>query len=67
MDAIVADAETVGEGDFVRVIDGQFSDFHGKVTGADAEQGKLTVLVNLFGRETPLELDLVQVERLVHG
>jgi transcriptional antiterminator NusG len=48
----------------VRVIDGPFTDFHGKVTEINAEKGKLKVLVNMFGRETPVELDLLQVERL---
>jgi transcriptional antiterminator NusG len=48
----------------VRVIDGPFTDFHGKVTEINVEKGKLKVLVNMFGRETPVELDLLQVERL---
>lgn len=52
------------EGENVRVTDGPFTDFHGKVTRVDGDKGKLTVLVNMFGRETPVELDLLQVERL---
>jgi transcriptional antiterminator NusG len=48
----------------VRVVDGPFTDFHGKVVEINAEKGKLKVLVNMFGRETPVELDLLQVERL---
>src|ERR1700758_2896453 len=51
-------------GENVRVIDGPFTDFHGKVTEMNVEKGKLKVLVNMFGRETPVELDLLQVERL---
>jgi transcriptional antiterminator NusG len=51
-------------GENVRVVDGPFSDFHGKVDEIQAEKGKLKVLVNMFGRETPVELDLLQVERL---
>ena len=51
-------------GENVRVIDGPFTDFHGKVTEINVEKGKLKVLVNMFGRETPVELDLLQVERL---
>jgi len=51
-------------GENVRVIDGPFTDFHGKVTDINVEKGKLKVLVNMFGRETPVELDLLQVERL---
>src|SRR5436305_1673804 len=51
-------------GENVHVIDGPFSDFHGKVDEINADKGKLKVLVNMFGRETPVELDLLQVERL---
>src|SRR4030081_3250035 len=51
-------------GEIVRVVDGPFTDFHGKVVEIDAAKGKLKVLVNMFGRETPVELDLLQVERL---
>ncbi len=51
-------------GENVRVIDGPFSDFHGKVDEINPDKGKLKVLVNMFGRETPVELDLLQVERL---
>jgi transcriptional antiterminator NusG len=51
-------------GENVRVIDGPFSDFHGKVDEINADKGKLKVLVNMFGRETPGELDLLPVERL---
>ena len=63
----VAEVETFSEGEFIRVIDGEFTDFHGKVTDVDVDQGKLKVLVNQFGRETTLELNLLQVERLAHG
>jgi len=51
-------------GESVRVVDGPFTDFHGKVDEINPEKGKLKVLVNMFGRETPVELDLLQVERL---
>ena len=51
-------------GENVRVIDGPFSDFHGKVDEINADKGKLKVLVNMFGRETPVELDLLQVEKV---
>ena len=50
--------------DSVRVIDGPFTDFHGKVQEINTEKGKLKVLVNMFGRETPVELDLLQVEKV---
>src|ERR1700747_1491419 len=47
-------------GESVRVVDGPFTDFHGKVDEINPEKGKLKVLVNMFGRETPVELDLLQ-------
>lgn len=51
-------------GENVRVVDGPFTDFMGKVDEINAEKGKLKVLVNMFGRETPVELDLLQVEKV---
>jgi transcriptional antiterminator NusG len=51
-------------GESVRVVDGPFADFLGKVDEINAEKGKLKVLVNMFGRETPVELDLLQVEKV---
>jgi len=51
-------------GESVRVVDGPFTDFHGKVDEINPERGKLKVLVNMFGRETPVELDLLQVEKV---
>jgi len=51
-------------GEHVKVIDGPFEDFTGTIDGVDADRAKLRVLVSLFGRETPVELDYVQVEKL---
>jgi transcriptional antiterminator NusG len=51
-------------GESVRVVDGPFTDFMGKVDEINPEKGKLKVLVNMFGRETPVELDLLQVEKV---
>lgn len=51
------------EGDSVQINDGPFKDFHGTVDYIDREKGKIRVLVNFFGRETPIELDFLQVER----
>jgi len=48
----------------VKVIDGPFTDFLGKVDEIDEEKGKVKVLVSVFGRETPIELDFLQVSRL---
>lgn len=51
-------------GETVKVIDGPFNDFLGKVDEIDEEKGKVKVLVSVFGRETPIELDFLQVARL---
>lgn len=49
-------------GDSVRIIDGPFTDFLGMVDGLNLEKGKVRLLVSFFGRETPVELDFLQVE-----
>lgn len=51
-------------GDPVKVNDGPFKEFLGKVDEVNEEQGKVRVLVSVFGRETPLELDFAQVSQL---
>lgn len=51
-------------GETVKVIDGPFKDFLGKVDEIDEDKGKVRVLVSVFGRETPVELDFLQVARL---
>lgn len=48
----------------VRIIDGPFKNFEGKVSEVDEERGKVKVLVNMFGRETPIELDFLQIKKL---
>ena len=48
----------------VKIIDGPFNDFLGTVNNIDEEKGKVTVLVSIFGRETPVELDFLQVEKV---
>ncbi len=52
------------QGQSVRVIDGPFTDFVGIVDEISAGKGKVKVLLSLFGRETPVELDFLQVEKL---
>lgn len=52
-------------GDTVRIIDGPFADFRGEIDEVNNEKGKVKVLVSFFGRETPVELDFLQVEREV--
>jgi transcriptional antiterminator NusG len=50
-------------GDMVRITEGPFVDFIGAVSDVDESKGKVRVLVSFFGRETPVELDFLQVER----
>lgn len=52
------------KGQSVRVTDGPFVDFVGTVDDINVEKGKVKVLVSFFGRETPIELDFLQVEKL---
>lgn len=54
----------VKPGDAVKIIDGPFKDFDGKVNNVNEEKGSLKVLVNMFGRETPVELDFLQIKKL---
>ena len=51
-------------GETVMIIDGPFKDLEGKVNSVDKERGKINVLVSLFGRETPVELDFLQVRKI---
>ena len=51
-------------GQSVRIVDGPFLDFVGQVDDINLDRGKVKVLVSFFGRETPVELDFLQVERL---
>jgi len=50
--------------DSVMIIDGPFKDLEGKVKEIDQEKGKVKVLVSMFGRETPVELDFLQVKKI---
>ena len=51
-------------GDEIRVVDGPFNNFNGTVQEANQEKGKIRVLVSIFGRPTPVELDFIQVSKL---
>src|SRR3989338_3870621 len=50
--------------DPVKINDGPFKNFEGKVAEVDEERGKVKVLVNMFGRETPVELDFLQIKKI---
>ncbi len=52
------------EGEAVRITDGPFNDFLGTVNSIDEEKGQVEVLVNIFGRETPVTLDFLQVKKV---
>ena len=51
-------------GDVVRIVDGPFKNFEGKVGHVDHARGRLKVMVSMFGRETPVELDALQVKKI---
>jgi len=51
-------------GDTVKITDGLFKDYDGKVSEIDQEKGKVKVLVNMFGRDTPVELDSLQIKKI---
>ncbi|MFH0779913.1 MAG: transcription termination/antitermination protein NusG [Parcubacteria group bacterium] len=48
----------------VKIVDGPFKNFEGKIAAIDEERGKVKVLVSMFGRETPVELDYLQVKKI---
>jgi transcriptional antiterminator NusG len=54
----------VSPGDLVSITSGPFKGFEGQVAEVDLEKGKIKVLVNMFGRETPVELDSLQIKKL---
>ncbi len=51
-------------GDTIKIVDGPFKDFDGRVSEVDEEKGKIKVFVNIFGRDTPVELDSLQIKKL---
>jgi len=52
-------------GEAVKIVDGPFSDFTGTIDSIDNAKSKVTVMVSIFGRETPLTLDFLQIEKIV--
>ncbi|MCL4398068.1 transcription termination/antitermination protein NusG [Patescibacteria group bacterium] len=55
---------SISVGEAVKIVDGPFADFLGSVESVDEARGKIKVLVSIFGRETPVELDFLQVSKL---
>lgn len=55
---------TYKAGERVRIVDGPFNDFHGTVDEIDMDRSKVRIMVNFFGRSTPVELDFLQVEKV---
>lgn len=53
----------VSEGDAVKIVDGPFKDFEGRISEVNESKGTVKVLVSVFGRETPVELDFLQVHK----
>ena len=51
-------------GDRVKITDGPFKDFDGTINEVDPEKGRVKVLVTIFGRETPVELDFLQMKKI---
>ena len=54
----------IAVGDNVKIMDGPFKDFDGRISEVDEERGRVKVLVTMFGRETPVELDFLQVKKI---
>lgn len=50
--------------DTIKIVEGPFAEFIGKVDSVDEEKGKVRVLVSIFGRETPVELDFLQIQKI---
>ncbi len=48
----------------VRIVDGPFKDYEGKIAEIDEARGKVKVLISIFGRETPVELDFLQIKKI---
>lgn len=54
----------VSVGSPVKIVDGPFKNLEGKITNVDESKGKVKVLVSMFGRETPIELDFLQIKKI---
>lgn len=64
LEAVTLDDIDIKEGDYVKIINGALENFSGVVETISAEKQKVKVIVEMFGRETPIELDFSQIEKL---
>lgn len=55
----------IKEGESVKIIDGPFKEHEGKIKEIDEERGKVKVSVSIFGRETPVRLDFLQIKNII--
>ncbi len=63
-DRVLRPRHTFSAGEMVRIIDGPFDSFTGNIEEVNLEKGKLRVMVGIFGRSTPVEVDFLQVEKI---
>ncbi|NOY07867.1 MAG: transcription termination/antitermination factor NusG [Spirochaetes bacterium] len=63
-DKVLRPKQSFSVGEMVRIVDGPFGSFTGNIEEVNAEKGKLRVMVGIFGRSTPVELDFLQVEKI---
>ncbi len=63
-DKVIKPKQAYSVGEVVRIIDGPFGSFTGTIEEVNMEKGKLRVMVGIFGRSTPVELDFLQVEKI---
>ena len=54
----------VKAGDVVKITDGPFKEFEGSINAIDEEKGKIKILISMFGRETPVEIDYLQIKKI---
>ena len=63
-DGLIKHNIDLSQGDIVMITDGPFKELEGKVGEVDEQSGRVKVLVSMFGRETPVELDFLQVKKI---
>jgi transcriptional antiterminator NusG len=63
-DRIIKPRQSFSVGEMVRIVDGPFDSFTGSIEEVNTEKGKLRVMVGIFGRSTPVEVDFLQVEKI---